>query len=398
MAFLKKVGKRYNLLTSSIRCMSSQQQSKLLPTHSRLTQNVATWHRNYDKTAKGPLSSDQIEQYYYDGYVIIDNIIPAKNIKDCLKACDDMVDELANDLYKHGLITDLCSDKTKYNTFNRLTAINKQYPGAAVLLHKKGILPQEFIQLWELDILNDIAVQLIQPTSDNPKIAANPIWNIRPKLPQFEEGTVPWHQDVAYLESKCWNVHQLTAWIPLLNVSELEGCMQLIKHGHLSGNVATHTNCAGETWFVDLHQDIIQKELLKKNEKIKDKIINCNVDEGSVLFLGNTIPHRSLDNFSQKIRWSLDLRWQKYDEPNGLDDFKPNLVIRDTSNKQFKTDWDSWNQINRVTIVEDDKARKEWEDQFKPIIIGPWMEEHRWERVNQNKHTRAFDESQSIID
>ena len=48
----------------------------------------------------------------------------------------------------------------------------------------------------------------------------------------------------------------------------------------------------------------------------------AQVPKGSVLLLNNLIPHRSLPNNSNGIRWSLDLRWQKPDEPNGFSGIK----------------------------------------------------------------------------
>ena len=65
----------------------SKQTQKLMPSHSRLTPNAATWHKKYDKNFQGPLTANQVEQYYYDGYVIVENIIPTNNIKSCY-SCD----------------------------------------------------------------------------------------------------------------------------------------------------------------------------------------------------------------------------------------------------------------------------------------------------------------------
>ena len=48
-----------------------------------------------------------------------------------------------------------------------------------------------------------------------------------PQTPGQEQATVPWHQDVAYLSPECWSTMQLTAWIPLLNATEHNGCMQV---------------------------------------------------------------------------------------------------------------------------------------------------------------------------
>jgi len=39
-----------------------------------------------------------------------------------------------------------------------------------------------------------------------------------------------------------------------------------------------------------------------------DNWVTCEMPMGSVLFLNNLIPHRSLNNVSQDTRWSIDFR------------------------------------------------------------------------------------------
>ena len=76
--------------------------------------------------------------------------------------------------------------------YQRLTAIDKQFPGTCVLLHKRGVLPPEVALLWSNDTLLSIAKQLL-----GPNIAGHPVWNLRTKVPVQEQVTVPWHQDTA---------------------------------------------------------------------------------------------------------------------------------------------------------------------------------------------------------
>jgi len=61
--------------------------------------------------------------------------------------------------------------------YQRLTAIDAQYPGTAVLLHKRGILPPEIASLWSSETLISIAKQLL-----GPDIAGHPVWNLRTKV------------------------------------------------------------------------------------------------------------------------------------------------------------------------------------------------------------------------
>jgi len=52
--------------------------------------------------------------------------------------------------------------------------------------------------------------------------------------------------------------------------------------------------------------------------------------------MNNLIPHRSLPNTSDGIRWSLDLRWQKPDLPNGFYGLKDNIVMRVPGDDSFR--------------------------------------------------------------
>ena len=55
--------------------------------------------------------------------------------------------------------------------------------------------------------------------------------------------------------------------------------------------------------------------------------MTCALAPGDVLLLNNIVPHRSLPNTSEGVRWSLDLRWQRTGEPNGFEGIKENLEL-----------------------------------------------------------------------
>ncbi len=81
----------------------------------------------------------------------------------------------------------------------------------------------------------------------------------------------------------------------------------MLRGGHRSGRTAKHNCCAGGTWYVELPEQEMASTLeIPVNEQT---VATCEVPFGSVLFLNNLIPHKSLENYSQNIRWSLDLRW-----------------------------------------------------------------------------------------
>lgn len=117
-----------------------------------------------------------------------------------------------------------------------------------MLLHKKGILPQAIADLWCNERLIDVMEQIL-----GPEIVCHPVWNLRTKTPNNPSVTVPWHQDAAYLMPGSENTLQPTAWIPLIDANEVNGCMQVYKGGHNQKKLCEHTCCSGmnHTPFLD---------------------------------------------------------------------------------------------------------------------------------------------------
>ena len=73
---------------------------------------------------------------------------------------------------------------------------------------------------------------------------------------------------------------------------------QVVSGGHRAGVTATHTCCAGDTWYVQLAEEELEKML---GVDMKSDVVTCEVPFGGVLFMNNAIPHRSLENVSDKV-------------------------------------------------------------------------------------------------
>ena len=324
---------------------------------------------------QGQLSMKQINQYFEDGFVIVPSFFKLEELKPVMDAIEECVDIVAVNLHKAGKIKDKVESVGLYQ---RLTLLESQFPGTAVLLHKQGYLPVAFRNLWANDRLLNAVEQFI-----GPNIAGHPVWNLRTKTPVNEQATVPWHQDNAYLDETCLTTHQLTAWIPLIDANIINGCMQVVKGGHRLGKTATHTCCAGNTWYVDLAEEEMEKTL---GVNMKTDVVTCEVPMGGVLFLNNCIPHRSLENYSKKIRWSLDLRWQRPNESNGFHGLKKCILMRTSENPNHVIDWEGFATLNRTKLQMENVSGPY--DPFDTTIHGPWMK--RWEITHPNKHTESM--------
>ena len=124
---------------------------------------------------------------------------------------------------------------------------------------------------------------------------------------------------------------------------------------------------------------------------------------GSLLLLNNIIPHRSLPNTSDGVRWSLDLRWQRPGEANGFEGIKDNIVMRSAADPDHKIPWNGWAEVDRThiqaavasenadvaAVVQQVKEEESVGDgDLDTTIAGPWM--LQWEQTHHNRHTESL--------
>ena len=305
------------------------------------------------------LPQSEVDKYFTDGFLIVENLFTRSELQPVMDEIDSIVDDLANRLKAAGKITNTYAEKGFYQ---RLTALEQDYKGSAVLVHINGWLGPQLARLWSSPRLLDIIEQFI-----GPDIAGHPVWNIRSKTPDTRLMTVPWHQDTAYLGEGAETTLQPTAWIPFLDANAVNGGLQVLRGGHRPGSVARHhlENSVGDkkSWYL-----YIDEADLPPGE-----VVTCEMKLGSVLFLNQLIPHRSLENRSDKVRWSVDLRWQDPKLPSGDQGGAGVIVMRKVDDPSFAVDWEAWAAEQRLAY---EKARGLSDETFDTNVSGMWMD--RW--------------------
>lgn len=330
----------------------------------------------------GMLSEEQLRQFFEQGYVVVRDYFQPEELAPCLEAVSELVENLAQKLAAAGKITDLHREEGVYT---RLTKLEQDYPGASVLLFKEGKLPQAFMDLWTHERLLNMVEQLI-----GPEVAGHPVWNLRIKPPVKDPAqdrmTVPWHQDSAYFSEDSYDHMVVTTWIPFLDTHEQNGGMQVVKGGHRKGRVARHTCCVEDTWFVSLSEEDMEKTL---DVDVKRDTVMCEVPFGGFLLFNNMTPHRSVPNVSDKVRWSVDLRWQSPKENWGFYNIAAGVPMRSAAEPNISPNWEKFLSINRKEVWQKEYYKEvQKSDPLDTIVTGPWI--GRWEIVNENRHTQAF--------
>jgi hypothetical protein len=308
------------------------------------------------------LSPEQLDRFREDGCVLVENVFTRAELQPVMDELDSQVGALAEKLFAGGRIQSKHEDKDFYT---RLTAIAEEFEGAAPLFLIDGAMGDRMAELWSCDKLLDIVEQVI-----GPDIEGGPVWVVRSKVPNSALMTVPWHQDNAYWQPGAEETEMLTAWIPFIDATRENGCLQVVPGAHKARRCLPHhiERKVGDprSWYL-----YINEEDLPSSE-----FVTYEVPLGSILLLTQFTAHRSLQNYSHQVRWSVDLRFQPPGEPTGMEgNLLRGPLMRRSDDPQFRPDTAGWRR-------KEQEAYKSFSgradvDPFDSTIDGKWLE--RWD-------------------
>ena len=188
-----------------------------------------------------------------------------------------------------------------------MASLEREWPGTAPLIHNKEQIRLRVAELWASDRVLDIVQELI-----GPDISGHPVSCIRTKTPNTPLMDAPWHQDAATLVAAGDRTLRPTMWLPFIDATAANGCLQLIRGGHRAQKVFPHHQQRrighAKSWYLYIGEDDLPE----------GEVVTCEVPMGGALFFTPLMPHRSLDNTSDKVRWSVDLRYQRPDDHMGF--------------------------------------------------------------------------------
>jgi hypothetical protein len=270
------------------------------------------------------LSETQLRQFQEEGFVVVERVLdPTREIAAVLQEYSEALDEIATDLFSKGQIGDT------YATLpftERLIRVSQE-SGTPIpqffdfSLPQSGITHETPIRVGPavfrllsspplLDLVEDVV---------GGEIYSNPVQHIRMKLPKraIPDGYIgglvtaaPWHQDNGVIMPEADESTVLTVWLPLLEATPENGCLQVIPRSHREG---LETHCPTPSG-------------LRIPDKLLDgaRALPLPMKPGDVLLMTQRTIHSSLDNLTDdQVRISMDLRYQPLGQPTGRPAFAP---------------------------------------------------------------------------
>lgn len=271
------------------------------------------------------LSEAQVKAFHDDGYLVAEGVVTDSDLAPVIAEYEAWIDQKAQALLAEGKITDLAEGESFGRRFARLYAQTPAIGEGMDIMFMRG--PAMFAFLRNPNLL-DAVESLV-----GPEITCNPIQHIRAKPPAASSGTgagffnVPWHQDAGVTWEEADESDIVTCWLALVDATVENGCMEVMPR---VPHYLEHQAEGGTTIRPDLLPEIAPQPV--------------PVKKGGVVFMHRWTPHRSTPNFSDSVRWSIDLRYQKTGTPTGRP-FHPEFVARSNAHpEQELTEYAEWSR------------------------------------------------------
>jgi ectoine hydroxylase-related dioxygenase (phytanoyl-CoA dioxygenase family) len=249
----------------------------------------------------GTLTAQQIEHYDREGYLVIETLLTEADMAPARAAMTEKVNQIADDLFRDGKI----KNKLEHEPFpTRLARLFDGLTDKDFLQYGRSWrdrIPGYFILMSNPKIVGAVESLI------GSEIFANPVYNVRPKVPKVAAGAVPWHQDKSYWPDANSNP-VITVWIPLVDATHENGCLHVIPRTQKKRVLDYHRESLTGTSYLEVDEKYLKTLTQNAN------IVALPVPAGSAILFNDRLVHSSTPNRSNHVRWSVDLRYQPTDQ------------------------------------------------------------------------------------
>ncbi|WP_299301433.1 phytanoyl-CoA dioxygenase family protein [uncultured Litoreibacter sp.] len=299
------------------------------------------------------LTNDQIARFNRDGYLVVEDVLTDK--LPALKAeyaalLDRLCAEwgIEGDSFEEKLIAAYRAGHDWHQP------MDISLPGDRIYADTPFHIGPAVFDFMTAPALLDVVESLI-----GPELVSNPIQHVRMKPPAVDLHrdevrahitATDWHQDRAVGLEEADETDMITCWVAVTDATVENGCLQVQP---FNGPQEILPHCP------------------KQQTAIADAFINeegavpLPVKAGGMVLFHPLVPHSSLVNTTDGIRWSFDLRFNKSGQPTGRAHF-PDFVAR--SKAAPETEMRDWRQYKTM-----------WEDARARLAAQPHIDIHRWQ-------------------
>lgn len=299
------------------------------------------------------LTDDQISAFQRDGYLVVEDVLGPDVLDPVRAEYAELLDGLCAQWGVTGRNFEEKLISAYEKGFDWFQPMDISLPGDRIEANTPMHFGPAVFDMVTAARLLDLAECLI-----GPELTSNPIQHVRikPPSPQLRDGEVrahitstDWHQDRAVALEEADQTEMITIWLAITDATVENGCLKVQP---FDGPREILPHCPKvQTAIAD--------------EFIRDEgAIPLPVKAGGAVIFHPLVPHASLANQSNGIRWSFDLRFHKTGQPSGRTHF-PEFVARSRARPETELrDWRAWKSM--------------WEDARARLAAEPHIDIHRW--------------------
>jgi phytanoyl-CoA hydroxylase len=309
------------------------------------------------------LTQEQKRKYDDQGYVLLKSLFEPEELQPLIGEFEARVDKAAREYHADGRIKSLYED---HGFKTRLLKLVDDCVEVYEELHGRDEVGPELFNILKNTKLLDIVEGIL-----GPEIRCEGRHTIRPKLPNFGVANFNWHEDTRYEAKRTVYVQQpyglgtdatklgsfqsrivaapLMAepnfWIPLVDVDEANGCLQVLPGGH--GHTPPYVEQWGPDTFVPQLEGLLP--------------LPVPMQVGDALLMHQHLPHFSPANRSDHVRWSMDIRFQDSRLKTKAGTTTPGFIARSKERPQdVVTEYEGYMRLRKAL-----QEFKEAEEEFK---------------------------------
>jgi phytanoyl-CoA hydroxylase len=190
---------------------------------------------------------------------------------------------------------------------------------------------QHLISLHRLALKAELVDQITRLGVTDPVICTRPVIYFNSKHLAKSEVyyKTPAHQDWRSMQGA---LNAIVVWVPLVDIGEALGALQIIPQSHLWGLQASEP----DEWFRRI------------NNLEREGYESVQVEAGDALFFSAFVVHRSGNNVTDFIRWSCHFRYNDLSERTFIDRKYPNPYLYQPQQALITENFPSPQQLQAV--------------------------------------------------
>lgn len=282
------------------------------------------------------VNEQQLDFYKRHGFVYLPGVLSSRLVDDAQALMEPWADFMVEDWRERGLIS---HDYRDLDFGHRFLAAWRD--GGQPHFRRRPmrflIKPEMYAFLKEPTLLS-IASQIL----GSGELFVHGSFNGRPQLPGDEYTTLtPWHQDC-----QDWNLdygvvetdtervtHVITIWMPLQDVDEDSGCLQVMSKEDTRDKVFEPFDYDYKnTGYQGIDPDEVKRYPARP----------IKMHQGDALVFNQRTPHAAVRNLSDHARWSVDVRYEVNTDRTAAIGRKYGFVAQSLRDRSLETSLEDW--------------------------------------------------------